>query len=154
VASQVQQSPKGPAAARKARTRVSGSFRPGGTFAAGTGAGPSVDSSLAASTAFVPFQLSSLALLQQQQDGRDQQQQQQQDTGAEFEAWSPGSTSRAQRRPRKAVGAAALAAAADAAGSATGSGARSGRGSPVKTRGLGSPSRGGRNVAAAKGWAR
>lgn len=153
VASQAQQSPNG-GADRKARTRVSGSFKPSGTFP--TGAGPSFNSSLAASTAFLPFQLSSLALLQQQQDGRDQQQQQQSRNAgpADAEAGPQSSTNRAQHRPRKAVGAAALAAAADAAVSAMASGVRSSRSSPVRTRGLGSPSRGGRNVVAAKGWAR
>lgn len=132
--------------------------------------GHSVNSSLAASTSFVPFQLSSMGHrgpAEQGQDGGDQQQQEGEQQGVtddghtDAAAASPRTTHRAVQRARKVMGASALAAAADAAGRGTApagltgssGGMHSNRGSPNRVCGAGSPSRVRRQASPSKGWA-
>lgn len=150
-------SPKG--ASRKARTRVSGSFRSGVMAAAAAGAempGPSINSSLAASTSFVLFQLSSMGHRQVQDASDQQHHQQQQDPDVEYTDAGPvGDGARSPTRVRKAFGASAIAAAAGRSTGAAGvrNGKRSNQGSPDRARGSGSPSRRGKNAPAGRGWA-
>jgi hypothetical protein len=151
-------SPKG--APRKARTRVSGSFRPGAMAARTASAempGPSINSSLAASTSFVPFQLSSMGH-RQEQGGTDQQDRHSDaicaDAGvvvSDRAARSPTSPSQASRVQQ---GASALAAAAGrVTGLAMSGGKSNNQGSLDRVRGSGSPSRHRKHAAAGRSWA-